>query len=274
MVALAAAAALLVPSDAAAQEAGAADSAAAGTDTTAARAETTARAPAVLMGRVLTADSTPLGDAVVVLPELGIGTRTDSQGNYAFGSLPAGRTAIEVRWDDRRSAAREVDLVPDSLNRVDVRLQPEPVDLPGIEVTVERPIPRGKMAGFHLRMERGRGAYVTREEIEEISANRMSDVFRRVSGVRLVRHRRRPGLIRLQMARAQPTFTGEGAECRPLYFLDGKRFEMGESDGVDQIFDPDEVAGIEVYRGAAEVPPLFNAPGSRCGVVVIWTRER
>lgn len=254
-----------------AQEPEPADSAAAAD--TAARPGSTA--PAGLMGRVLASDSTPLPDAVVVLPEYGLGARTDSRGNYGFTGLPAGETVIEVRWgEDRRSASRRIELVPDSLNRVDVRLRPDPVEVPGIAVTVDRPIPRGKMAGFHLRMEEGRGAYVTRAEIEEINANELTDVFRRVAGVQVVRNRRYPGIKRLKMGRAQPTFTGEGSECRPVYFLDGQRFEMGESDTVDRVFDTDEVEAIEVYRGAAEVPALFNVPGARCGVVAIWTRER
>ena len=258
-------------SGARAQEAGAPDSAAAAADT----ATPASTAPAGLMGRVLAADSTPLADAVVVLPEYGLGARTDGRGNYGFAGLPAGETTIEVRWgEDRRSEARRIELVPDSLNRVDLRLRPDPVELPGIAVSVDRPIPRGKMAGFHLRREDGGGAYVTREEIEEISANEMTDVFRRVPGIRVMRHPDYPGIKRLRMGRAQPTFTGEGAECRPVYFLDGRRFEMGEMETVDRVFDPDEVEGVEVYRGPAEVPALFNVPGARCGVVVVWTRER
>jgi hypothetical protein len=35
---------------------------------------------------------------------------------------------------------------------------------------------------------------------------------------------------------------------------------------------PDQVAGIELYTGPATVPPEFNATGSACGVVAVWTK--
>jgi hypothetical protein len=29
---------------------------------------------------------------------------------------------------------------------------------------------------------------------------------------------------------------------------------------------------MEVYRSAAEMPPEYNATGSYCGVILLWTR--
>jgi hypothetical protein len=37
---------------------------------------------------------------------------------------------------------------------------------------------------------------------------------------------------------------------------------------------PDEVAGIEVYRGAAETPAELGLLQEGCGVIAIWTRSR
>lgn len=37
-------------------------------------------------------------------------------------------------------------------------------------------------------------------------------------------------------------------------------------------FLTDRVEAIEVYRGAGEAPVEFNATGSLCGVLIIWTR--
>ena len=37
---------------------------------------------------------------------------------------------------------------------------------------------------------------------------------------------------------------------------------------------PEDVEGLEIYRGAASLPPEFNKGSAMCGAVVIWTRDR
>jgi hypothetical protein len=37
-------------------------------------------------------------------------------------------------------------------------------------------------------------------------------------------------------------------------------------------FNPLDLEGMEVYRSAAEIPPEYNATGSACGVILLWTR--
>ena len=41
---------------------------------------------------------------------------------------------------------------------------------------------------------------------------------------------------------------------------------------LDSLVLPIEVAGVEVYRGAASLPGEFGGSDSRCGVVVVWTK--
>lgn len=231
-------------------------------------------ADAALTGTVTdAADGQPLGGALVAVPSLGVGTETDADGRYALDGLPARELTIEVRVGGRTVGSRTVGLRPSAVNRVDLAARTGAVEVPGVEATVRDPIPRGKMAGFYLRREDGQGHFLTRAEIRESNATQMSGVFRRVPGVRLLRHPRRPGVFHLRMTRAQPTFTGDGAECRPKYFVDGRPFAMGEDQDVNQAFDPDDLAGLEVYRGVSEIPARFNGPDARCGVVVLWTRD-
>jgi hypothetical protein len=40
---------------------------------------------------------------------------------------------------------------------------------------------------------------------------------------------------------------------------------------VDEL-TPDQVEGIEIYRGSSSVPPQFNTGTSMCGVIAIWSR--
>ncbi len=42
---------------------------------------------------------------------------------------------------------------------------------------------------------------------------------------------------------------------------------------INDILDPIAVAGIEVYRGSAGMPPQYWGTGSFRGVVLIWVRR-
>ena len=74
--------------------------------------------------------------------------------------------------------------------------------------------------------------------------------------------------------------------CTPTIYLDGATIidvpdwmPIGsQSDlvvsfefDIDQWVSPEDVAGMEVYTGPAQVPVEFSTVGSECGVVVIWT---
>ena len=68
-----------------------------------------------------------------------------------------------------------------------------------------------------------------------------------------------------------------GAHCwppgPPLIYLDGIR--LGVASALDwlDMYSPDELLGIEVYNSPAKIPAVFNATGSDCGVIVVWTKR-
>ncbi len=59
-----------------------------------------------------------------------------------------------------------------------------------------------------------------------------------------------------------------GGRCPPAVYIDGAL--LGDAD-IDFRLAPEYVAGIEVYKGPAEVPQEFSGAGLACGVIVIWT---
>jgi len=58
--------------------------------------------------------------------------------------------------------------------------------------------------------------------------------------------------------------------CPPQFFIDGIQ---ATGFGIDDM-PPGDVEGVELYSGAAGVPPEFNRFFStvNCGAVIIWTR--
>lgn len=222
----------------------------------------------------------PLAEALVVLPERGVGTYTDSAGRFAFGELRPGEANLEVRFLDRRSEERTVTLRPHEVTEVELALQVQAVEVPGLTVEAERRR-RGRMAGFHQRTERGKGHFFTREELARREGNQLHQVFRRVPGVDVVPCGRIPGRASqgshacyvVASGREAPSFIQRGP-CVPIFFVDGHRTPLDEMPlGINEL-SVSEIEGIEVYTGPAQTPPRFNSlAGGRCGVVVIWTRD-
>lgn len=62
--------------------------------------------------------------------------------------------------------------------------------------------------------------------------------------------------------------------CFPTVWIDGLLFASAKNEQpayIDDLVDPSDIAGMEVYQSAARIPVQFNIGGT-CGVIVIWTR--
>lgn len=59
----------------------------------------------------------------------------------------------------------------------------------------------------------------------------------------------------------------------PVVFLDGVR--LGEETAIEwlDMYSPEQIAGVEVYNSPAKIPPMYNATGSACGVIAVWTKR-
>lgn len=230
---------------------------------TAAPAQPTLARPdtsAGLLGRVAYTDGrVPVVGALIALPELDRAERTDSVGRFRFEDLPAGRRLIRLELPDGRRTERRLRLAPDTLTRVDFRIPAEVGSLEGIHVLVaaRRPDP---LSGFRRRRREERGVFLDRSQIEERQPRQVSDLFRRIPGIQ-VEHGD-PAGPGLRMRRF-------GSRCEPLIYLDGVPAPGLRID----FLMPAELAALEVYRGAAELPLQFGRPTQRCGAIIIWTRE-
>src|SRR5690606_18296194 len=118
--------------------------------------------------------------------------------------------------------------------------------------------------GFFERRGSGFGTFMTRQEIVAMRPRFMSDVLRRVAGINLV-NSPYGGSSRASMRGAKTL-----ASCPIQYYVDGAMTGMFNIDEVR----PEDVEGLEIYRGAATIPPSFNKGSAMCGVIVIWTRVR
>lgn len=144
-----------------------------------------------------------------------------------------------------------------------VRLEP-------LDVRVE-PRPRGgKMTGFHRRRSRGAGEFITRGEIDRHDPTRLSDMVHLRAGVASFSYG--DGSGRRTVAMRRSAALGARGGCRIQYWVDGAPLPGVSRFALDEL-SPEDVEGIEIYRGPSEVPARFNRRGSPCGVIVVWTRD-
>jgi carboxypeptidase family protein/TonB-dependent receptor-like protein len=212
--------------------------------------------------------------APVVDAEVWVGntrSATDSLGR-ALLPLRGGHATVVVRRIGYGDERREVRAGPGSL---DVALTPAPVAVGTVAASSRRMPLSPPLRRFYERMERGRGSFVTREQIDRRKPRRLTDLFREIPGVRVAPTPRGERLVMTgatpAMYRVDPRW--EPGDCPVQYYLDGISYQPDYA-GVPNDVRPDEVEGIEVYRRLSEVPVEYRRPGAECGVVLIWLRER
>lgn len=153
--------------------------------------------------------------------------------------------------------------------------------------------------GFFERQRADFGHFVEREEIAARQARRFSDLLIVVPGVSILPAPGGLGRTRIQL---RGSLLSSGGICQPRVYVDGLVINRGDSrppgmgrdgrpedqateraarqfDGdeisIDDVVMPDDVEGIEIYRSATQVPVRFGGSSTetRCGAIVIWTRQ-
>jgi hypothetical protein len=225
-----------------------------------ARTDTLLRGPARLSGTVLNESGQPVSDAIVEVWHTGVSTHTNQSGHFELASLPVGTHALEVRRIGFAPHQLPVQLASLSPTSVNVVLE-KPVRLLDAVRVSARTLYSRREREIERRRRRGFGHFIMREELERLASSRITDVLRRVPGVRV--YRSSTGDV-VTFARGE-SFSGA---CRPMVFLDGHRLGSGED--LDVLASVSSLEAIEVYTSAAQTPVEYWGGG--CGAIVLWTR--
>ncbi len=192
----------------------------------------------------------------------------DSAGSFQLADVPWGAHRMEVVHLGYRPTGVDLAVDPsDPPVDIAVALLPLPVELAGMEISADAYTIVPRLRAFHARRERGYGHFVTREEIDRQDPVAVSELLRRVPGLRVAPgHGSDPSRIEL-VTKQSLLFPCEG----PLIFIDGVKLTEGQA--LDDIISPRQIEAVEVYTRASQVPAEFNHPGAGCGVIVIWGRS-
>ena len=224
----------------------------------------------ILGGRVLDKTSNePIPEAVVeVLNPVGRSlhrSRTDRDGFFVFELREPGEYRVRTsRVGYQTVTSSGVQVEARQTVQVEVHIATGEVELEPLRVTARTQPPRSEFLereGFYDRERSGFGLFLTPYELAQRNATQTSELFRGVPGVTLTP---------VGSARYRINMTRSGGNCPPKVLLDGS--PVADSD-VDNFVEPQDVSGIEIYRGPSEVPGRWMGYRSACGLIVIWTKH-
>lgn len=228
------------------------------------------------VGRIVDGEAgTPVEGADIRIADFYLSGITDENGRFQLSGVPPGRHPVSFSSLGYATRTDTVDFVAGQTSDARVRLARDPIEIEPIEVTVERRELSLQREGFYDRREEGLGQFIDLEIIERRRPEVLTDLFTGLPGVGLVSSPYNP-LERHVLLRGgrSSTLSGDGS-CYPMVVIDGLVVHRGggEPAVIDNLVDPQAVAGIEVYPSQAGVPIQFSGADAACGVVMVWTRR-
>lgn len=238
----------------------------------------------------------PLRDvAVQLLDEDGEVVATDlstAEGEFRMvldDGVPVAYLSVE-RLGYTGAVSDALDL-SEGTKRVEILLPSEAIEIAPVLVVVEGRVPSLEREGFYARATSRPGLFLRRDDIDAVAAARTSDLLERAPGVRSFTDPLR-GDLRRRIVFTRLTL-GNGERCYPSLYVDGQMVRVGgardtpdaltiegikpeageEVPSLDELIPPHEIEAVEMYPTPGQVPQRFTRPGTRCGVIVVWTRR-
>lgn len=224
--------------------------------------------PARLTGSVHDANGRPIARARVAVVGGATEAATNERGDFTLVDLPSGSQTLQVRALGFIPERETVHLlIGANENSAALTLTTLKALLDTIRVTASR-VFDADVNGFEARKRAGIGRFVDRAAIDRRQPLNPSDVLRMIPGVEVLS----AGVGFFGKVVAMRTPFG-GGMCRPDLYIDGVYFRSGTAE-LDELVQPDEIEGIEIYTRQSQAPMQFANRMSGCGSIVVWRQER
>ncbi len=225
----------------------------------------------LLTGTVTRIDKTPIENARVTVVGTDIISETRADGSYRLWGIPAGQFSLEVRMLGFAPGMFPFEIAAGATMQMPVVLVSVATPLDTVRVSSSNGL-TPVMRGFEERRKRGEGKFFTMKDIAQMQARSFTDILRRAPGIQV---QTVSGLFgNSDAVRSQRGGFGTRV-CPVVFYINGVVFPMQQDFTINHFVSPEDVSAVEVYSGSSEIPPQFNSSSysSRCGVVVIWTRQ-
>jgi hypothetical protein len=221
---------------------------------------------AILRGKVVNANGTPIANARVEVEGTNSRALTNAEGAFSLSELPSGTQSVVARQMGFAPVSQPVELsTREAANTVITMSQPVQM-LDPVIVRAESDMGLDNI-GFTTRKRAMSGTFMDADEIMKRGPNILTDVFRTVPSLRVVPVS--PYDYAVESSRGNQL----GGNC-VKYWLDGSAYEAVFPGDIDRMIPPYEVAAIEVYNGSTVPIEFTNANSSNCAVIVIWSKYR
>ncbi len=216
---------------------------------------------ATLKGRILDSE---LGEAVasatVRVRPGGEPLTVDQQGRFEVTGLRPGQIEVAVQAVGFQSRSWKLTVQEGQVVTQDFSLDFTGEKLPDLVVTARAVKLAPRYADFERRRERGVGAYMRWDDIKKKNFNTVGQAMRSIRGVKLDCNQQEFECY-VRMARTP--------NCSPTWYVDGVQVQLFHENTPIR-----DVYGLEIYRGAGEVPGEFTGSNAGCGVLVVWTKSK
>jgi Carboxypeptidase regulatory-like domain len=225
----------------------------------------------VIDGLVTDSSLTPLLGARVSILRTSLSVATGLNGRFRIVDIPSGQYIVIVRRGGFNPTSLVLQVNPSDTVRTSYVLQPAVNELAPVTITAQRLSAR--MQEFENHRKAGIGEFMTQEQIERHNPAFPTELLRLFSSINVVpTSTGGPEIYYPVSARATGGMTPTGqAACFMTVFLD--RVPMPSPFSLDLLPSPREMAGIEVYAGAATMPIQYAGLDRGCGIILIWTKD-
>lgn len=227
---------------------------------------TTKVGKAAVSGRVVLEGNPPGGGSRVELVGSDLVTTTNDKGEFTMANLPSGTHVLLARHLGYLAETIPVDLSSREPKRVTISLGKFVPVMDAVVVNARRTAGLDRV-GFIRRKKSGMGYYLDAEQIQRMNPDRLTDVLRRVPGLRISYT---PEGEVVSSSRGGGSIMGGGACVQ--YYVDDMPWQSATPGDINMFVSGHEVMGVEVYQGSG-TPAQYSRMGN-CTTIVIWTRMR
>ncbi len=219
---------------------------------------------AVLRGKVVNANGTPIVNARVEVEGTISRTLTNAEGAFSLTELPSGTQSVVARQMGFAPVSQAVELSAREAASTTITMSKPVQMLDPVVVTAEADAGLDNI-GFTRRKRAMSGTFMDATDIMARGPNQLTDVFRTVPSLRVVPVS--PYDYAVESSRGNML----GGTC-VKYWIDSAPYEAVFPGDIDRMIPPHQIAAIEVYNGSTVPMEFTNANSSNCAVIVIWSK--
>ncbi len=208
----------------------------------------------------------PLSGASVLVEGTTISAVAGPDGAARVTGIPPGKRVVVVGMLGYEPVRVAIGFKPGADVDAKVELIVQPVRLPTVTAQAKAETPELRNRGFYDRRKSAAGGtFLDRKDLEPLveRGSTLSMAARRLPGFNVEPNGQNGYTI---------VSTRTGRQCQPALIVDGLIHPASDLDDLDHLIPLQDIAGIESYAGASEVPPQYQQY-STCGVILVWTRS-